>query len=223
MGTNHGKHSIVDRFRREESGDAVVEAAILFPIMTLIFAALVLLAAYLPAQAALQKATQFTAVALATEISDTWLSFSSDEMTLYWETDKGKLANVYAKLFERNGAYVSAEGEKITERMESRSISSRAGELEVTSRLNNRLVYKEVVIAASRTYDMPINLSLIGFPRTLKVTASSTAVVQNGDEFVRNMDIAADFAQFIVERLGLSDMTEAIGSFGSKVKDLLGW
>lgn len=43
---------------RDDRGDAVVEATILFPIIIMIFAGLVLLSMYLPTRANLQRATQ---------------------------------------------------------------------------------------------------------------------------------------------------------------------
>ena len=47
-------------------GDAVVEAAMLFPIIILICAALVLLSIYMPLRAAMQRSTQYAATAIAT-------------------------------------------------------------------------------------------------------------------------------------------------------------
>jgi len=229
MGTNHIKHNIVKarkgRFINDESGDAVVEATILFPIMTMIFAALVLIAVYLPSQAVLQHSTQYAATALAAEMSDTWLFFSEDSMSYYRETNKDKLNNVYAALLTSVGGIDTDKGEAITSYIESRSLSSKAGELTVSCHVASRLIYNEIIVEASREYPILVNLSLIGFPRTITVSASSTAVVQNGDEFVRNMDMTTDFANYIFEKFGLKDnaMIEAIGEYGNKVKSLLGW
>ena len=85
MGTNYRKSRryIIKEFISDTSGDAVVEATVLFPIMIMIFAALVLLSIYLPARAVLQRATQFAATALANEASDTWLFFDESSMSYY--------------------------------------------------------------------------------------------------------------------------------------------
>ena len=204
------------------SGDAVVEATILFPIMIMIFAALVLLAIYLPSQSVLQRATQYAATAIATENSDTWLYFNESNMTYYRETDKGKLPNVYSALFSGSGD-VQTKGEDITVYIENLGISSKAGQLSVIGYENNMLLYKEIVITASRDYPMPVDLSFVGFPKTITVSATSTAVVQNADEFVRNIDMACDFALYISDKYDLSDVGGTISFFGSKVKSLLGW
>jgi len=206
----------------DTAGDAVVEATILFPIMIMIFAALVLLSIYLPARAVLQRATQFAATAIATEESDTWLFFNESSMAYQRESNIRRLKNVYVELFTGSGD-VQAKGETIVRALESRSISSRAGHLSVESNVINRILYKEVVVTATREYPMPVDLSFIGFPKTITVTATSAAVVQNSEEFLRNIDMASDFLEFIIEKYNLSNITSAISSFGSRVAGILGW
>ena len=207
---------------REEDGDAVVEAAILFPIMILIFAALFLLAVYLPTRAALQRATQYAATAIATEESDTWLCFDEDSMSYVWETDKSLIPNVYVAFFSGFGDTTS-KGEKITITIEGQGLSAKAGNLSVVCYPVNKILYKEIVVTASREYTMPVNLSIIGFPKTLSIVATSTSVVLNGDEFVRNIDLATDFVEYISKKFGLSDTAGSISSALGKVSSFFGW
>ena len=210
------------KFLGDSKGDAAVEATILFPIMIFIFAALVLLATYLPAQAALQRATQYAATALATEISDTWLFFDEDRMVFYRETDIRRLKNVYADIFTAAGD-ARSKGEIIVLELEGRSISSRAGRITVESNIINNILYKEAVVTATREFPMPVDLSVIGFPETISITAASTVVVQNADEFVRSIDMADDFVRFILEKYNLHSVTDAISSFGGRISGILGW
>jgi len=188
----------------------------------MIFAALVLLAIYLPARAVLQRATQYAATAIATESSDTWIFFNESDMSYYHETDKRNLKNVYVELFT-NSNDVESKGETIVIEIEDRGISSKSGVLNVESYIVNRILYKEVVITASREYPMPVDLSFIGFPKTITITATSTAVVLNADEFVRNIDIADEFIDYIVEKYDLHNVKEAISDFGAKITGILGW
>jgi len=188
----------------------------------MIFAALVLLSMYLPAKASLQRSTQYAATALATEISDTWLFFDEAQITYYRETDIRRLKNVYVDLFT-GSEDIGSKGEAIVKDFESRNIISRAGELKVESYVFNRIIYKEVIVTASREYQMPVSLLFIGFPEKLSITVTSTAVVQNADEFVRSVDMASDFLEFIIDRFNLHDLTETIESFGSKISGILGW
>jgi len=208
--------------KNNTNGDAVVEATILFPIMIMIFAALVLLAIYMPTKAALQLASQHTAVTLATELSDTWLFFDENNMSLRHYENRSQLVNVYVDLFTTRND-ISDKGEALATYIESRNISSKAGELTVDVGSVNNLLFREIVVTATREFPMPVNLSFIGFPETISVSTTSTAVVQNGDEFIRNIDIASDFVEFIIEKYNLHNITDAISSFGSKVSGLLGW
>jgi len=194
----------------------------LFPIMIMIFAALVLLAIFLPTRAVLQRATQYAATAIATEESDTWLSFDEGAMTYYHEVNIGKLKNVYANLFTTT-ENVQSKGEAIVIALESNSISSKAGHLEVVSAFDNMVLYKEAKVTATREYNLPVNLSFVGFPRSISVTATSTVVVQNAEEFVRTVDMASDFTEFIIDRYNLHSVFDAINSFGNRVSGFLGW
>ena len=207
---------------REDDGDAVVEATILFPIMILIFAALVMLAIYLPTHAALQHATQIAATAIAVEESDTWLFFDDSTLSYRWETDKSRLPNVYADLFSGIDD-AAARSENIVTKTESGGISSKAGTLTVDCQIVNRIVYKEVVVTATRSFTIPGNFSMIGFPKTITITASSTAVVQNGEEFIRNIDMAVDFVEYISKKFGISNISETISTSWNKVRSVLGW
>jgi hypothetical protein len=209
-------------FRTDENGAAFVEAAILFPIMIMIFAALVLLAIYLPTRGALQRATQYAATVMAVVSSDTWLFFDEGTMSYYWETDKRNLKNVYAALFSGMGD-IQSVGEAIVIEIEGRSISSKAGTLTVDSYLINSILYKEIVVTAEREFHVPVDFSFIRFPQTIPITVTSTAVVQNAGEFVRNVDMAVDFIEFIAKEFGLGDLADTISSFGSRVSTLLGW
>jgi len=207
---------------KSEDGAAFVEAAILFPIMIMIFAALVLLSIYLPTRGALQRATQYAATTIATVAGDTWLFFDSETMSLYWKTDRQQLQNVYVSLFAGLGD-IQEVGEKIVTTIEGRSISSKAGTLTVECYVNNRLIYQEVVIKAVREFPIPIDLSFVGFPRSIPIAVTSKAVVHNGDAFVRNIDMAVDFADFISEQFGVNDLSETISMTGRKITSLLGW
>lgn len=190
-------------------GYAVVEATILFPIILMTFAGVVLLSMYLPTRAVLQRETQYAATALATPQSDTWLDFDKNRMTYYWRDKNNEPSNVYAALLS---TFFKGDGdaESIVKKLEENSVVSRVGELTVRCEINNFVVYKEIVVTATRTIPIPVNLSIINFPEEIPITVSSTAVVQNGDEFVRNIDIAKDFVQYLDEKydLKIDDLAE---------------
>lgn len=201
------------RFINDTKADAVVEATILFPIILMVFIGLVLLSVYLPERAVLQQATQYAATAISTEQSDTWLKYN-DETTQYsWETNKKNLPNVYVALLSAITGKTDATGaEKTVKKIEGDSVVAVNGDLKVSMRLANYIIYKEVTITATRTVKAPVDLSFVGFPKEISITVSSTAIVQNGDEFVRTMDIASDFVEYLNEKyhLGLEELGESL-------------
>lgn len=206
-------------------GDAVVEATILFPIIIMVFAGLVLLAMYLPTRAALQQATQYAATAIATERSDTWLRHDPDSMTYYWETERKDLGSVYGALLGAltgNKRDDADNAEQTVIGMEQSGVLKPAGELSVEYGVVNYIVYKEIVVTATRTIPMPVDLSFVGFPSEIPVTVTSTAVVQNGDEFVRNMDLARDLTLFLAEGFNLTEMLDGVAELGRKFTGFLG-
>lgn len=211
-----------NNLKQDQRGDAVVEATILLPIIMMIYLALVLLAMYLPTRAILQRATQYAATALATEQSDAWLRFDDKEMEYRWVADKSDLDNVYVALFRSLGAKQDGTGAKnIVSKIAKGGYTAKNEKLEVTYAVTNYVVYKEFSVTATKTIPMPLDLSFIYFPKELTITVTSTAVVQNGDEFVRNMDIAVDVAKWLDSKYQISDMFSKVGELLDKVTGFL--
>lgn len=211
---------------KDTRGYAVVEATILFPIIIMIFAGIVLLAMYLPTRAGLQRATQYAATAIATERSDTWLKYDVDGMKYCWEANKDRLGNVYSSLvcaIISNG-YDDDESDtkRIVVKAEENNPFKAPGELTVEYGVVNYIIYKEIIVTATRTVPMPVDLSFVKFPKEIPVTVTSTAVVVNGDEFVRNMDLAADITQVAIEATGTQEIFEKAGALFGKINELLG-
>ena len=71
---------------------------------------------------------------------------------------------------------------------------------------------------------MPIDLSFVMFPKEIPITVSSTAAVLNGDEFVRNMDLAVELMSYLDEKYNLhvSEFTSSLGKWMGKVYEILG-
>lgn len=215
----------IENFLKDASGDAVVESAILFPVAALIFAALVLASAYLPAKASLQRATQLAATAISVEKGDTWLSFDEKIMEYYWADDVGELKDVYAGLIDSaaGGEDIADKAEAIVKKTEEGRFGANAGELTVECAAVDYVFYNEITVTASRDIQIPVDLSFIGFPKKITVAVSSTAVTQNGDEFIRNMGLAADFSEYISEKYGITGLKESICDSLNELVSFMGW
>lgn len=219
-------------FWKDTRGDAVVEATILFPIIFMIFAGLMLMAVYLPTRALLQRATQYAATALATERSDTWLRCDPETGEYYWLEDKDDLGTVYSTVFgalKGNNRDEALAAEQLVEKIEgkgrkkdSKNQKEDSEDLEVEYGVLNYIVYKEIIVTATKTIKMPVDLSFVGLKNEIPITVSSTAVVQNGDEFVRNIDLAVDLVSDLSEKYGLDKTFGKVGEFLNKFNKLLG-
>lgn len=146
-------------------------------------------------------------------------------MTYYWETERSALGSVYGAVLGAltgNNRDDADNAEQAVINMEANGVLEPAGELSVEYGVVNYIVYKEIVVTATRTIPMPVDLSFVGFPSEIPVTVTSTAVVQNGDEFVRNMDLARDLTLFLAEKFNLTDMLDGVAELGEKFTGFLG-
>ena len=71
---------------------------------------------------------------------------------------------------------------------------------------------------------MPVDLSFVKFPKEIPITVSSTADVLNGDEFIRNMDLAVELVAYLDEKYNLhvKELTSTMGKWMGKVYEILG-
>lgn len=198
----------VEKFLKERSGSAVVEATILLPIIIMTFIVMFLLSVYLPSRAVLQRATQHAATGIATAKSDSTFHFTAGN---YQETTS--YDNVYAALFAKidTGAAEAAVKDYCR-----KAVILNGDDIEVDCGVTNYVIYKEVYVTATQSIKSPIKLSFLGLSDTINLTVTSMAVVQNGDEFVRTMDIAADFTNYLADKAGI-DLSAAM----QKVHDVM--
>lgn len=207
----------------DTTADAIVEATILFPIIIMIFMGLFLLSIYLPVRATLQEATQYAANAVAIDRSDTWLHYNDASGGYALYTAKSDLPNVYVAVFQSlvGGREKETARQIVEERME-QSIMKPKGELDVDCKLMNYVLYKEIEVTATYRIPVPVNLSFVRFPTEIPLTVTSVSVVQNGDEYVRNLDLAGDFLDYLDGKYHFSDVFGKINQVGAKIKGFLG-
>ena len=206
-------------------GYAIVEATILFPIIIMIFAGICLLSIYLPTRTNLQQATQYAANVMATQKSDTWIEYNTESMEYTWIARRKDIRNVYRSLFrssyENEAADIATVTSVVTER-EKQGIYIAVGNLQVTYTVTNAVVYQEMHVTATRTIKVPINLSFVGFPKEIPITVTSSAVMVNGDEFVRDIDLAKDFTEYLSKKYNLDKMFSSVSDVISRFNDVMG-
>jgi len=215
---------------RNDAGFAVVEATFVLPVMFMIFLALVMLSFYLPQRAMLQRATQFAATAIAAEMSDAWVFVDAERRSYGRHESHGNLPNVYVSLFQsvftgtagRNAEATATQAVLSFDDAENMPVIA-AGDIDVEFRLRNFIVYKEVEVTATRTIPIPVNFQAIQFPGEIELVVSSTAVVVNADEFIRNIDLAVDFLAWVRREIpAVDNIFNSVSEFGDRIGGLLG-
>lgn len=195
---------------KNTNGDAVVEATILFPIMIMIFSALVLLAMYLPQRMLLQEVAQYTATAVAAEASDTYVAFDDNGNRIRKAPDISVYVTAFKGIF--GSGDLQDHAQQIANYMAQNAIMPVSSQIIAEVEVKNFVVYKEIAVTLTQTVPMPVDLSFIGFPTELRIEQQAGAVVQNGDEFVRNVDIAKDMVVWLDSKFGISQSLRESGA-----------
>ncbi len=207
------------RLIKDDKGDVIVEATILFPIIIMIFAAFVMLATYMPVRGNVQRAAQYAASIISVQESDTWIKFDKDQLKQQW-LEKSELPNVYAQalgaIFETSHERSEKQGvaETIVKAILDNGIVSNNGEItDIDCEVKNYVIYKEIVVTVEYEVQMPLKLSFIGFDNKYTVSESATAIVTDGDGFVRNIDMLTDFVNYLNKKynLKLDKLSECLG------------
>jgi len=170
----------------------------------------------------LQHATQQAATAVATTRSDSWLAYNERTFSYKWENEAS--GNVYTELFMSFFDTEADMADAIVRKLDDKyMLNLPASDLTVAYGMTNYLVYKEVTVTATRVIPSPIDLSFVGFPAELPITVTSTAVVQNGDEFVRNIDMVTGFVVYLDEKyqISSSSFAQGVGAAFQKVTEFL--
>ena len=194
----------IRNFIDDTRGDGlIVEATFIFPIMIMFLAAIVLMSIYLPQRSLMQEAAQIAAVAVATDRSDTWITFDAHGNRIPLA---GRPDNVYIVAFRGRSAIENQWSDRVQEMVENH-IASGIGitpnsDIAVNLHVINYFIYQSVTVTVTQTISVPINLSFIGFPREVVLIQEARAVVPNGAEFVRNIDIAMDLMDWVRSRFG---------------------
>lgn len=83
--------------------------------------------------------------------------------------------------------------------------------------ISNYVIGKSIQVTAEYKLKSPRFLSYVGVPLELKLGGSVKQNASNPTELVRNIDLAADLIEFLLERFGVKDQ---VGGFLKKVEDI---
>lgn len=214
------------KLHNDENGLAVVEATILLPFCMIMVIAIFYAAIFMCQKANLQANLENTLLYYKNTYSDTYVAA------------KGQMA--YQKSGEvqaANGSSFEEPVEKFPYRFFGMKFNSAAFEsffrsmcgnmffdtgsnVKVHSDKHNYIIYKTLTAKVSQQVKPAVSLAMVGGPRTMEIEATGTVVINDGDDFIRNVDFIIDvtsktaFGQKVSEMVG--KVTDLYGKFKEK-------
>lgn len=195
---------------KEERGSVIIEFSLIFPIIFITIVGLLMTTLHLYQTTRLQVTAQLVADECANYYSNPKL-FSEKNDNDPYRYLFGFNAN--KKMFEKK----VNELVNLSYDQNGTAVLSNIGEANINVNFNGFLFYKKVNVEIKQEVSFPINLSAIGIPNTYTINVTATALVNDPDEFIRNIDLVSritnDCFDIEVSELGpkLNQFLEKLG------------
>jgi len=195
------------RFRSEEKGLAIVEAAMLIPFCLIMVVALYYVAIFMCQKANLQANLQNALIYYKNTESDTYVE-ASDNMA-YTAADKtisaeGSSYGEPRYLFPYRFLFgIGSESSGFDETSFDSFFRSMCGNMffddgsnvELEAREANYVIYKEITATATQTVRPAVSLAMVGLADEMTISVTGSVVVSDGDELIRDVDFVIDIVQ----------------------------
>lgn len=216
------------QFIKNQKGMVIVEATFVLPVVILCVIALYYAAIFMCQKANLQTSLEVAAVYYKNTLTDQYVSVSDMNYSLA-DTDSYDAGAAVRQALEVKNPYSS-----IFSRFEEETFKQifydnckfmffASGEdIKFTSvKDTNYLVYREITVTAEQTLTPAVSFRFIGIDNNnVKITSSVKFVVNDTDEFIRNLDCGIDIIDKLTQgtevRNALENAADAIGRFYNK-------
>ena len=202
---------------KNEKGEAVIEATLVYPIVFFIVGFIILFGLYEMQGVVEYSCAQYIAsytTKLITEpgyenygeINDNDIDFKS--VNKFSNDGKKFSANMYRRI---NNNKISKD--KMKEKLENMVNSSKLLKIdntECTVNFKRSLLNTTIVVTVKDNIKMPNFLKYIGLGNNWSRSVTATSVVTDPAEFIRNLDMAQDVINYILDKLGLSGRIETL-------------
>jgi hypothetical protein len=217
---------------KSESGIIMVEASIYFPIVIFTVFAMIYFGMVKYQESILTFQVEKLAVMGGHEVAypgyevfnsndslaSTAVDFKSEsdfssEMELYYSKHSEHLYNEWRFNY---GTEQSRLEDELSELLSKRSFLTG---IETTAKvsISNYVIGKSITVKATYGLKSPKFLEYVGVPLDLTLKTNVTQSASNPTELVRNIDLATDLIDFLLERFGVKDRVD---SFLKKVEDI---
>ncbi|MBR1702574.1 MAG: hypothetical protein IJ716_11535 [Lachnospiraceae bacterium] len=215
------------QMRKNEDGLAIVEATILLPFCMIMVIALFYAAIFLCQKANLQANLQNTLIYYKNTYSDSYVTVEKDMKYTVNDTNIAGTGSGYSDpkyLFPYRFFFMSFNKDEFStffKDMCGYMFFDDGSNVEVTVDKHNYVVYKSIEAKATQTIVPAINLAMVGGTNEMIIEVTGTAVVSDGDEFIRDVDFAIDIiedtkvGEWAKEAVG--KVTEFYNSFKEKL------
>ena len=201
----------------KERGAMMVEAALVFPTVILTVLAMMIFGMMKFQETLVQFGTQKIATSMAKELSypnyEQYLGKSEGlDIDVTSLPNKENVHTYFAKnkLYAAFGREVTAPRNKYEEELVRfiKEYSFLAGMDVVPNVTVEGFLVPMVKVEAEYRVKLPKFLGYIGLPDSITMGSASYAYASDPTEFVRNVDIAVDVTQFLLQKLGLDGKVE---------------
>ena len=209
----------MQRFRKSEQGTAMIEATLMLPFCMIMIIGVLYAALYLCQKANIQANLETALLYYKGAESDTYVEAKtkmdydgSGLEAVGSNFGTVRYLNPYRFFFmnfkENNyksffksicGHMFFDSGENVT----------------ITAQRHNYVFYKSIEATATQTVKPPINLTMVGGPEEMTIEVTGKVVINDGDDFIRNVDFAIDL-------LADTKVGEIAQNIGQKARDIYG-
>lgn len=187
--------------RREENGLAVIEATILLPFCMLIVIALYYVAIFMCQKANMQANLQNALLYYKNVETDTYVEASENMAYTQAEGNVLAVGGSYGEpqyLFPYRFFGMKFQSDKFGKFFHSMCgymFFDTGTNITVTSHATNYVVYKKITATATQTVEPAISLSIVGVPDSMEISCTSSVVISDADDFIRNTDFVIDIVE----------------------------
>lgn len=229
----------IDRLNeKNQRGAIMVEAALYFPITIAVVMVVIYLGLFKMQESYFFFQTERAASELAREIAYPGYEKFHDESPLennrvdfswegapgadmirgYYNAYNGSLSKIYrwgldSRAAERAGAYQKA--------LKANSALFSLGSTEAYVKINNGFLSKSIMAEIRYEIPTPGIIRYLGVQDRITIYAAAYQPVMNTTDFVRNVDLAWDMGEFLLEKLGLSGKAAEFAEKFNQIKELI--
>ena len=215
------------RLHKSEEGLAIVEATILLPFCMVIVIALFYAAIFLCQKANLQANLQNTLIYYKNTYSDSYVTVEKDMKYTVNDTNIAGTGSGYSDpkyLFPYRFFFMKFNSDEFStffKDMCGYMFFDDGSNVMVTVDKHNYVVYKSIEAKATQTIVPAINLAMVGGTNEMVIEVTGTAVVSDGDEFIRDVDFAIDIIEDTELGEWAREVVDKVTEFYNSFKDKL--